>query len=397
MNTKAVSEDASEGIRPDPLNGIVNLMGSLIEGLGGQRLSATPLQALPSEEIRGYRQVLLLVVDGLGLAPLRALAPDGILARSIRTQMTSVFPSTTATAVTSLMTGLYPSEHGLTGWHMYFRELGTVLAVLPGKPRYGGVPWGASGVDLTKLLGLTPIFDRVKTPSSLVMPRNISDSPFNRALRGQGTVTPYADLDEFFACLERGVTQTLGRHYHYAYWSEFDHIAHTAGSRGSQAQDHLRAFEAAFEAFLAKIEGSSTLVIVTADHGFIDHDPTYVTSLWDYPEIEACLALPLSGEARAAYAYIKPGHEGRFERGVMDLLGDRIRLYRSSDLHAAGWFGPGLHSQRFLDRIGDYVLVPKGRGIVRDAVFGEKKTTMVGYHGGMDPDEMWVPLIVRGT
>lgn len=397
MNTKATREPVIDGVPPDAQNGIVNLMASILEGLGGQRLTASPLEALRPEEIRDYRQVLLLVVDGLGMAPLRALSPSGILARSVRSQMTSVFPSTTATAVTSLMTGLYPSEHGLTGWHMYFRELGTVLAVLPGKPRYGGALWGASGVDLKKLLGLSPIFDRVKTPSSLVTPRAISDSPFNRALRGQGMVTPYADLDDFFTCLERGVKQTTGRHYHYAYWSEFDHIAHSAGSLGLKAQTHLEAFESAFEAFLAKIEGTSTLVMVTADHGFIDHDPASVTSLGDYPEIEACLSIPLSGEARAAYAYVKSGCDQAFEREVTDLLGDRITLYRSSDLHAAGWFGPGLHHPRLLDRIGDYVLVPKGRGIVRDAVFGEKKASMVGYHGGAHPDEMWVPLIVRGT
>jgi len=256
---------------------------------------------------------------------------------------------------------------------------------------------GGSGVDLKKLLGLTSIFDRVKTPSSLVTPRTISDSPFNRALRGQGVVTPYADLKDFFACLERGITETTERHYHYAYWSEFDHIAHTAGSLSQDALVHLHAFEAGFEAFLSKIEGTSTLVIVTADHGFIDHDPLSVTSLWDYPEIEACLSLPLSGEARAAYAFIKPGREKAFERQVTALLEDRITLHRSSDLLAAGWFGAGLQHPRFMDRIGDYVLLPKGQGIVRDRVLGEKKTTMIGYHGGMHPDEMWVPVIVRGV
>ena len=344
MNTKASPKDMIEGIIPDPSNSIVNLMGSLIEGLEGQPLTASPLEALLPKEIRDYRQVLLMVVDGLGMTPLMALSPDGILARSVRSRMTSVFPSTTATAVTSLMTGLYPVEHGLTGWHMYFRELGTVLAVLPGKPRYGGVPWDSSGVDLKKLLGLSPIFNRVKTPSSLVTPRIIADSPFNLAMRGPGRVAPYAGLEDFFTCLERGINGTKERHYHYAYWSDFDHIAHALGSLSVDAQRHLEAFEARFERFIAQIEGSSTLVVVTADHGFIDHDPSSVTSLWDYPEIEACLSLPLSGEARAAYAYVKGGREREFERYVTDLLGDRITLHRSADLMAAGWFGSGLQN-----------------------------------------------------
>lgn len=397
MNTKAHFREQTLGIPPDPFNGIVNLMGSLIEGLGGARLSAAPLSAISPEEVRDYRQVLLLVVDGLGMAPLHALSPEGILAQSVRTKITSVFPSTTATAVTSLMTGLYPVEHGLTGWHMYFRELGTVLAVLPGKPRFGGVPWASSGVDLKRLLGLSNVFDRVQTPSTLITPRNIADSPFNRALRGSGGVEPYAGMDEFFACLEGGINRTSGRHYHYGYWSEFDHIAHTFGSLSPEAKNHLGLFEAAFERFLSKIEGSSTLVVVTADHGFIDHDPALVTSLWDYPEIEACLSLPLSGEARAAYCYVKAGQERRFEQHVTDLLSDRVDLCLSRDLHAKGYFGQGSEHPKFLDRIGDYVLIPKGRGIVRDAVFGERKSAMIGYHGGMHPDEMWVPVIVRGA
>lgn len=397
MNMKAYQEDPRPKVLPDSQNGIVNLMGSLMEGLGGEGLSAAPILELTPREIRDYRQVLLLVVDGLGMAPLKAISPDGILARSVRTPMTSVFPSTTATAVTSLMTGLYPLEHGLTGWHMYFRELGTVLAVLPGMPRYGGVPWGASGVDLKNLLGLSPMFDRIKTPSTLLTPRNIADSPFNQAMRGSGAVVPYQGLQGFFDRLEQGVKGAKGRHYHYAYWSDFDHVAHAAGPMSPGAQEHLEAFEAAFEDFLAKIQGSSTLVVVTADHGFIEHDPAAVTSLWDYPEIEACLALPLSGEARAAYVAVKSGCESRFEKLMTDLLGDRIDLYRSTALLAEGWFGSGHQHPRFLDRIGDYVLIPSGRGIVRDRVFGEHKTAMRGYHGGLHPDEMWVPMIVCAT
>ena len=397
MNTKARREEGIVAIPPDPSNGIVNLMGSVIEGLGGASCSAPPIKALSPEEIRDYRQILLLVVDGLGMTPLTALSPNGVLARSLRSKMTSVFPSTTATAITSLMSGLYPVEHGLTGWHMYFRELGTILAVLPGKPRYGGVPWGPSGVDVKRLLSLPTVFDHVKTPSTLLMPRYIAESPFNRALRGSAGVVSYTGLPDFFERLAEGIHANSGRHYHYGYWSEFDHIAHTHGSLSPEAQNHLHAFEAGFEVFLSKIEGSSTLVVVTADHGFIDHDPALVTSLWDYPEIEASLSLPLSGEARAAYAYVKSGQEGSFERHVTNLLGNRLDLYRSTDLLARGWFGFGREHPKFLDRIGDYVLVPKGRGIVRDRVFGEKKTEMVGYHGGIHPDEMWVPMIVCGT
>ena len=371
-------------------------MHSLGAGLGNPAMAERSLGDLPPEEITSYRQVLLLVVDGLGCAQIKALSPEGVLARAQRSTLSSVFPSTTATAVTSLLTGLFPIEHGLTGWHMYFRELGTILAVLPGKPRYGGVPWGASGVDVGRLLGLTPFVDRIAVPSRCLSPASIADSPFNRALRGSSTGEGFSGRNDFFDRLAAGILGTPGRVYHYAYWSDFDHIAHEKGGFGSEAKRELLAFEKGFEAFLAAIAGSSTLVIVTADHGFIDHDPEGVTDLSDYPEITESLILPLSGESRAAYAYVRSGHEKRFEANMEQLIGDRVSLHRSLDLVEDGWFGSGRPHAGFLDRIGDYVLIPRGRGLIRDRLFEEKKARMVGYHGGVHPDEMQVPLIVTG-
>lgn len=383
-----------EVLGPDFSEGIVNLMQSLIVGLGGQPGAAGPLPALPPEEVAAYKQVVLLVVDGLGIAQLRRLSPEGLLSRHVRSPIRSVFPSTTATAITSLMTGCFPKEHGLTGWHMYFRELGTVMSVLPGKPRYGGVPWGPSGIDVGHLLGLRPIFDRLPVASRLIAPRSIANSPFNRAVRGRGSVDAFTQLDDFFGRLEASIRGTTEKRYHYAYWSEFDHIAHERGYQSVEAEGHLRAFENALSAFLERIQGTSTLLVVTADHGFIDHDPEAVTDLWNYPDIEECLVLPLSGESRAAYAYLRSGREALFERLVAEQLSGRVEIRRSEDLLKEGWFGEGPLHPKFRDRIGDYVLLPQGRGIVRDAVFAERKSAMIGYHGGMSSEEMWVPLAV---
>lgn len=394
MDMKERVQSAIEGHRPEESSGIVNLMHSLRMGLGAKGSSELALDGLSAEEIRGYRQVLLIVVDGLGSAQLSALSPEGVLARSQRATLSSVFPSTTATAVTSFLTGCFPIEHGLTGWHMYFRELGTVLAVLPGKPRYGGVPWDASGMDVGRLLGLTPFVNGISVASRLVSPRAIADSPFNRALRGRSKVEGFRGRQDFFSKIRQGISQSTQRCYHYAYWSDFDHIAHEKGAFGTEAQAELLAFEQGLEDFLETIRGSSTLVIVTADHGFIDHDPERVTDLNDYPEIRESLILPLSGESRAAYAYVRSGHESGFERRVETLIGDRVTLHRSADLVAEGWFGKGRPHPEFFNRIGDYVLIPKGLGLVRDRIFEEKKATMVGYHGGVHPAEMQVPLVV---
>jgi hypothetical protein len=50
------------------------------------------------------------------------LPEDAFLRRRQAATLTSVYPSTTAAATTSLYTGLSPAEHGWLGWSCYFKE-----------------------------------------------------------------------------------------------------------------------------------------------------------------------------------------------------------------------------------------------------------------------------------
>ena len=103
-------------MRPDYADGsLVNLMASIALSRGGKALHA-PLRILDSTEIKIARNVVLLIIDGLGDRLLAKRAAGGELARRRRGSMTSVFPSTTASAITTSYTGRTPLEHGLTGW-----------------------------------------------------------------------------------------------------------------------------------------------------------------------------------------------------------------------------------------------------------------------------------------
>src|SRR5262245_14809538 len=64
-------------------------------------------------------QVVLLVLEGLGWEQLQAhaaLAP--VLAGMDGGPITSVAPTTTATAMTSINTGLPPADHGVVGYRV---------------------------------------------------------------------------------------------------------------------------------------------------------------------------------------------------------------------------------------------------------------------------------------
>ena len=78
--------------------------------------------ALPGwfpDPVAGAEQVVLLVIDGLGEEQLReraALAP--VMSSGVGGPITSVAPSTTACALTTLVTGKVPAEHGVVGYRV---------------------------------------------------------------------------------------------------------------------------------------------------------------------------------------------------------------------------------------------------------------------------------------
>ena len=106
------------------------------------------------------------------------------------------------------------------------------------------------------------------------------------------------------------------------------------------------------------------------------------------------LARPLSGERRVAYCHVKPEQREAFEHYVGNELSDHVALHRASDVIERGWFGPGTPHPRLASRMGDYVLLMKGRSTIKDWLPGEKRYRQIGVHGGLSADEVMVPLVV---
>jgi hypothetical protein len=114
--------------------------------------------------------------------------------------------------------------------------------------------------------------------------------------------------------------------------------------------------------------------------------------LADHPELAECLALPLCGEPRAAFCYVRPDRVERFTAYCRDRLGDRFDLHPSQDLLDAELFGTGTPHPRLHERIGDYILIARGHALIRDQLPTEKDFRQIGVHGGLSPEELYVPL-----
>jgi hypothetical protein len=373
--------------------GIVNLMASVVAARGGAPTGYPLLEAFDAAGLAESRNLVLLVIDGLGYRHLMRADVAPTLRHHLRARLTSVFPSTTAAAIPTFLSGLAPAQHGLTGWHMFFREIGTVAAVLPFHPRHCRRSLRESRISPETLLQFAPVCDRLPEPSWVIAPERFVHSDFNAAASGRAHRVGYRSLEE----LSERMLDTVradGRKYVYAYYPELDSIAHVHGIGSAEARIELARVDTAIDSLLRAMQGTDTTLLVTADHGFVDTTAQTRVDMKDHPDLAETLVLPLCGEPRVAYCYVDPDRVAAFENYVADHLAQGFTLSRSRDLIARGWYGPGKVHPRLADRVGHYTLLARDNWTIGDQLLGESKHVQVGTHGGVTGDEMHVPLIV---
>jgi len=230
-------------VRPDYAgDGFVNLVASLVEARGGIPRHPT-LNALPVAEIRSARNLVFLIIDGLGDHYLQAHGSGGTLARHRRGAISAVFPSTTASAITTSFTGATPLEHGLTGWFTYFSEAACVGAPLPFQRRGEKA---SLGVAPERIFPERSLFDALATRSIVVSYRPIVDSQYNRHHCGGAERRAYDDLAGFVEQVAAAVRSGPEKKFVYAYWPAFDSLAHQHGVGSAAVRAHFDALDAAF-------------------------------------------------------------------------------------------------------------------------------------------------------
>ncbi len=382
---------------------IANLSATIAQGFGAPAGGAPLSDALDnslrlSERLAEAATVMLVVLDGVGMAQLERHMPDGCLAAHQHSDLTSVFPSSTAPAITSLMTGLTPAAHGTAAWFIHHERPDTIFRSLPMDVR--GDPVSPAPADLWSWGGW---MRRARGDFYGFQPDFICDSAYSRQALAGAQRLGYREPSELPARLAQiARQQNRRRQFVYVYLPQFDTISHQFGCESEQAAQCLRAFDSWFEQLLTAVRNTPTLVVAVADHGFIDVLPESQHEMTDFPEIQRCLVAPLAGEPRAVFCRVAPSAQEGFEQKLANsTLSQFCDVYSSADLLRAGWFGPDLTSAPaspdLLARIGSHTLVMRDGHTLVDAVPGEQAHQFVGMHGGIMAAEMSVPLILAGT
>ena len=375
---------------------LLNLSVSLAVQVGRAKpaaFAALPCAGLPS--LADARIVVFLLIDGLGSNDVARRGPGAFMADKRVATLTSVFPSTTASAVTSTLTGLSPAAHGLTGWHIRDERFGGVLAPLPMQRRDRAPLSG--WWKIPRLFPYPCIFQHMKCPSAMVSHEHILGSPFNmRHSRSVARRYAYRTVDEMVASIVAAARDLGGKGgFVYAYHADYDALAHGHGVRSSECAAHYARLDEALTQLARGLSGLDAALIVTADHGFIDSPIERQLRIETLPELYDCLDGPLWGERRVAYCRIKPGQHPRFEQAAAKHLAGRFDVIPGRRLIDEGLFGPATKRHpKLVERVGDYALIARDNWTIYDRLDGERDHLMIGVHAGVSADEMFIPLVV---
>ncbi len=383
-------------IQPNYENGsIVNLVSSVTQAMGNNSIHHKPLPFIESKLISGKKNVIFIVLDGLGYKYIKEQG-NSFFSKHLIGNCTSVFPSTTATAITSFLTGMSPAQHAVTGWFVYLKELGTISAILPFKPRYGGEIFSKSNIYAKDIFKQSTIFENINRKSYTLTNDYIINSDYTKFYSKGSTSVAYKkeNLENFIMNLMTLTQDIPNEKFIYAYWPTFDSLAHKNGIHSLNCKNHFQELAKALEDFVYSIRNTDSIVIITADHGLIDSPKDTLIDIDQHPKLKETLVIPLSGDPRASYCYVRQGMADTFEEYVKEHLSDVCSIYKSSELVENHFYGLDEPDPKLWDRIGDYVLIPKENYVIKDKVLGESPHYYTGHHGGVSEDEMYVPIII---
>ena len=322
-------------------------------------------------------QVVLLVVDGLGWLQLQDranLAPT--LTRFAGGPITTVAPSTTATALTSITTGLPPGEHGVVGYRMAIE--GEVLNVLR---------WSTAQGDARRRIDPRrtqphAAFGGQRAPT--VTRTEFESSGFTHAHLDQVRFTGYRTLGTLTA--EVGRLARAGEPFVYAYYEGLDKVSHEYGLR-DQYDEELRWIDHLVGAILEALPSGAALV-VTADHGQVETGD----AILELPADVLTHVAMQSGEGRFRWLHARSGRVAALREAAEATLGDHAWIRSRDEAISEGWYGPKV-TDAAVSRLGDVALAAKGTVAFHDPD-DTGPYVLVGRHGSLTEDEMVVPLLV---
>jgi hypothetical protein len=384
---------------PEYSASIVNLVASLERAYGLEGLH-TPLGSLDPRSLGDRSALALVLLDGLGAELLAAHASRApFLSSHLQGSITSVYPPTTAAAVTSFMSGMTPLEHGALGWSLYFKELGRTVDFLPFRDSVDGEKLGRAEHEMGRILRIRNVFERIASAGARTCylgPKYVVDDQFadesSEPARRAGTRSIEGMFRRLGRLLKEAHRRTGRPDFLFCYCAEPDHTVHYRGTRAAETAAMVERLDALVERTARRAAGSGATIIVAADHGLID-TPRHLWLDQD-PEVYASLIMPPFPEKRFLSFHVKAGRREAFP-ALMDRYREDFLFMSREELLSRGILGIGRAHPKVDDFLGDYVALGIGDAQLHTRVVrpGKKDRTLAAHHAGLRREEMLVPLV----
>ena len=349
-------------------------LGCLVGELEARLASTTPGRRLAPDlaavvpDASGY---VLVLVDGLGDAALSHPAA-GTLRAARRAVLDAPFPTTTSVALSTVATGLSPAGHGIVGHLMWVPSLGRVVNTLKWV-----TPFGARvDFDTRDLLPSPNLWERLAAAgveAVTVQPADFEDSPLSRMLYRGCRFEPAWSMEDWVeaVCALAGPGRFV-----FAYLWQVDFAAHVAGSHSDAYAEAMALADETWSRLSERLDPGVGL-LGTADHGHREYTADQKVTIRG-PDVEG---LVFAGDPRGVQI------RGRIPGSLADRAGcDPIAVAEARPL-----WGPDSHPDLGA-RLPDALLLPPPDRILLPKGFDRR---LIGYHGGLDPAERRIPLLVR--
>lgn len=388
---------------------ILNIPSSICSILDAPEMQSQALHPDILTQIgTGVKRVVMILMDALAFHRLRRWMGDGtapvwnqLIEDGYLFPLTSIVPSTTSAALTSLWTGATAAQHGIMGYEMWLKEFGLVANMILHKPmRYHGDVGGLSragfqpeGFMTQSTLGVQLMMNGVQ--SHAFQHYSIARSSLSRMLIRDTSIHTFSTTADLWVSV-RQLLESLNdeRAYVWIYWGAVDGLSHRHGPDDERVSAEFASFSTVFERnFLATLPCEArkdTLLILTADHGQIVTPRNDHLDLRYHPDLVNRLHIQPTGENRLAYMHVRPGMLDDVRDYIQTTWPNRFHVLKSDALLKSGIFGLNDHHPGISDRMGDLIVIARDDSYLWWSV---EENPLLGRHGGLSPDEMLVPFL----
>ena len=367
-------------------------------------------------QLEGINKVVLLVVDGFGFKQFLNHLKENRFLSNLTNQgevypLTSVFPSQTTNALTTLNTGLTPQEHGLFEYFIYLKDIGVVNAL----------QFERLGSKLKDRL-----IDKRYDPRILLLhDKNIHNTlkqngintfthvnvsnAFNilsKLIFHGSKIIPSVKSSDTVVRLRKNLEENSGKSaYFFVHLDTLDTISHEYGPDSYEYSAELSTITYLLNRELVqKLEpktAKETLLLVTADHGGLSVNPRDTIYLNCLPKAILNLQvgknqkaiMPIGGP-RELFLHIKEEKLVETKEWLVQRIGNKAQIIETKEAAEKGLFGLGIPDKEVFERTGNLMILPYGNETVWYENSEGDKISFLGQHGGLHAEEMLVPFAI---